>query len=226
MATVALLACAHDPGREGVANNVGAAASRMPPSTPAATSGAQANNVADAETDATPDVPASPGRWTTLGTFGVEILAPHGARVQPEKNERIDVYLSSSCPSAKGDEMAPDFCEGAVFERAHGPAPSTLADALALWDPSSYGDGVTLLGDGVSPTGASFALYTFQVPVGFRKGTANVHTFKWVSRSFAALAIDAASHVTCTGYVEHKSAANDADLLAVCDLCTSMRIRP
>ncbi len=224
VAACALLACAHGSARDDVAASGS-------PAVPGATASASARAAppsapTDAGPDAAPAIPAPSATRTALGTFGVDIVAPATARIQPEKNERLEVYLSPACPSATGDELAPDFCVSAVFERAHVPAPSSLADALRRWQSSAESRGVTRLGEGVTPTGVLFALHTMEVSVGFRSGNRNVHTSKWVSRVYAALPVNGASHIACTGYVEHKTAADDADLRAVRDLCTSMRIRP
>ena len=86
------------------------------------------------------------------------------------------------------------------------------------------GDHAHWLGEGTTPRGAFYLMRSFEVRVGFSSGGRSVHTFKPITRVYAALPLDAGAVLECTGYIEHGvESQDDPTLRAVRDVCSSMR---
>ena len=88
-------------------------------------------------------------------------------------------------------------------------------------------DAVTLA-RGTTPAGTLFVARRFTVRVGV-PGVAgqSIHYVTEVSRFFAAVPLDATSHLVCTGYVEHPvTSMDDPAMRAARDVCLSLaRVR-
>jgi hypothetical protein len=143
--------------------------------------------------------------------------------------DKSAVYVSGSCPGT--DEWSRRSCVSVLFERVHAPPWKTLSEATAAWDKASMShedDGTkpgTNLGGGVTPAGAFYAVRSFKVRMGFVGAPGQtVHYYGGVSRVYATLALDDASFVSCTGYIEHEvKTPEDPSLQSVLKVCTSMR---
>lgn len=93
------------------------------------------------------------------------------------------------------------------------PVPTELA---------ATGRDVEVIARGTSDAGAPWVVYTFEAYEGFRSGGKNIHRVIHVSRFVALFALDEASHLECTGYVEHDIDTFD-DVEDVAKICLSMR---
>ena len=162
-----------------------------------------------AEAQAVPvDGPAG-GLTTPVGSWGIAITVPPSARSQHEAHaDRHNVYLSDGV--------------SVTLNRINVPAPASREEAARAWD---EGKDSRKLGEGVTKDGVFYGIRTFKVRVGVPSMPGqHLHTWKQVSRVYAVIALDQASHVRCTGYVEHGVATADhPDILATRAICLSMR---
>ncbi len=164
----------------------------------------------EANAPAPADDAATGGATIPVGSWGITITIPTGARSLHEAHaERHNVDLS--------------WGVSVTLHRVNLPAPASLAEAVKGWNDD---EDSTNLGEGVTPNGVFYGVRTFRVRVGVPGGPGgrHLHTWKDVSRVYAMVALDQGSRVTCTGYVERGvESANDPDIKAVRAICLSMR---
>lgn len=174
-----------------------------------ATAASTAGDVSDARTEAPDGEAPAVGLTAPVGTWGIAITVPPSARSEHEAHaDRHNVYLSQSV--------------SVTLSRIKVPAPASLAEAAKFWNQDKNSKN---LGEGVTPSGVFYGVRTFEVRVGVPSMPGeHLHTWKKVSRVYAVIALEPASHVECTGYVEHGvEAADHPDIQAVRAICLSMR---
>jgi hypothetical protein len=140
-----------------------------------------------------------------LCDWGVAIALPPSARREP-----------CQCPH----QCALGLVSGGsvTLSRATAPAPAKMGLQVAY-----HGDGA-ILDEGSTTNGVLWSIQTMQVRMGRSRAGTHIHWFEWVSRVLAVMPLDDASHVTCTGYLEHRiDSAEDASIQALADVCRSMR---
>jgi hypothetical protein len=174
----------------------------------------------------TPTPPAEGGfAWTPLtgstlradmaSRWGITVSVPDETRARFESP--YDRYALTT-PHCR------EYCVTIARVRAPMPAASTALAGFLRESMGEEPDQAVTLASGTTPSGTVFVARRF----GVRRGMPGIegqtiHFRDEVSRFYAAVAVDAASHLVCTGYVEHAVASmDDPAMRAAADVCLSL----
>ena len=151
--------------------------------------------------------------------WGVVVNVPEATRARFESPYDRYALTTAHCT---------DYCVTIARVRAPMPAEEVAVAAFLRESMGQQPEDAVTLARGTTPAGTLFVARRFTVRVGV-PGVAgqSIHYVTEVSRFFAAVPLDATSHLVCTGYVEHPvTSMDDPAMRAARDVCLSLaRVR-